>query len=510
MRNPRTGEAAPANGPTPAHAGVLSPPAPSGLDPQEGANTIETDIPQRLDRLPWSSWHMRIITALGTSWLLDGLEVTLVGSLSGILQSRAGLHLSDAQVTGAASFYLAGAVVGALFFGYLTDRLGRRKLFLVTLATYSLATVASAFSWNYVSFAIFRVFTGVGIGGEYAAINSAVDELIPGRVRGAVDMIVNGTFWVGATLGSLVAMFLLQGHGLSPEKSWRYAFGIGGLLGLAVLVLRLFVPESPRWLMRRGREEEADRVVSAIERSASQGHPEKLPAPEGEKLKIHVRDHTPWSEIFGNMLGENRQRSILGLVLMVAQAFFFNAIFFSYGLIVKTFYHVPDRKLPEHLLPFAVASFFGPLTLGRLFDKIGRKPMITATYAIAGILLLITLVPFGMGRLGPREMGALFTVIFFVASSAASAAYLTVSEIFPLEIRAFAIAIFYALGTLVGGAGAPLLFGLLIGTHSHWAVAGGYALGGLLMLTGAGFEWKIGVEAAGRSLESISKPLQSR
>lgn len=471
---------------------------------------IETDIPQRLDRLPWSSWHMRIITALGTSWLLDGLEVTLVGSLSGILQSRAGLRLSDAQVTGSATTYLTGAVVGALFFGYLTDRLGRRKLFLVTLATYSIATVASAFSWNFVSFAIFRAFTGVGIGGEYAAINSAVDELIPGSVRGAVDLIVNGTFWVGASVGSLVAMYLLHGHGLPANTGWRYAFGIGGALGLVVLVLRLFVPESPRWLMLRGREDEANRVVEDIERSASKGHPERLPKPEGEPLRITVRDHTPWRDILGNMLGENRQRSILALVLMVAQAFFFNAIFFSYALIVKTFYHVPDQDLPQHLLPFAIASFFGPLTLGRLFDKVGRKPMIVATYGIAGLLLLITLFPFGMGKLGPRGMGILFSIIFFVASSAASAAYLTVSEIFPLEIRAFAIAIFYALGTLVGGAGAPLLFGLLINTHQRWAVSGGYALGGLLMLAGSLCEWRIGVEAAGKSLESISRPLQSR
>ncbi len=471
---------------------------------------VETDIPQRLDRLPWSSWHMRIITALGTSWLLDGLEVTLVGSLSGILQSKAGLHLSNAQVTGAATTYLTGAVIGALFFGYLTDRLGRRKLFLVTLATYSIATVASAFSWNFLSFAIFRFCTGVGIGGEYAAINSAVDELIPGRVRGSVDLIVNGTFWVGASLGSLVAMFLLHGHGLPANTGWRYAFGIGGTLGLGVLVLRLFVPESPRWLMLRGKEEEANRVVEDIERRAAKGHPETLPKPEGEKLKITVRDHTPWGEIFRNMAGENRQRSMLGLVLMVAQAFFFNAIFFSYGLIVKTFYHVPDQNLPQHLLPFAIASFFGPLTLGRLFDKVGRKPMIVATYGIAGVMLLITLVPFGMGRLGPLGMGILFSIIFFVASSAASAAYLTVSEIFPLEIRAFAIAIFYALGTLAGGAGAPLLFGVLINTHRRWAVSGGYALGGVLMLAGSLCEWRIGVEAAGKSLESISKPLQSR
>ncbi len=483
---------------------------PDGKTGVAEGSEVETDIPQRLDRLPWSSWHMRIITALGTSWLLDGLEVTLVGSLSGILQSKAGLHLSNAQVTGAATTYLTGAVIGALFFGYLTDRLGRRKLFLVTLATYSIATVASAFSWNFLSFAIFRCFTGVGIGGEYAAINSAVDELIPGRVRGSVDLIVNGTFWVGASLGSLVAMFLLHGHGLPANTGWRYAFGIGGTLGLGVLVLRLFVPESPRWLMLRGKEEEANRVVEDIERRASHGKPETLPKPEGEKLKITVRDHTPWGEIFRNMAGENRQRSILGLVLMVAQAFFFNAIFFSYGLIVKTFYHVSDQNLPQHLLPFAIASFFGPLTLGRLFDKVGRKPMIVATYGIAGIMLLITLVPFGMGRLGPLGMGILFSIIFFVASSAASAAYLTVSEIFPLEIRAFAIAIFYAIGTLVGGAGAPLLFGVLINTHMRWAVSGGYALGGVLMLAGSLCEWKIGVEAAGKSLESISKPLQSR
>lgn len=482
-------------------------------EPGDGAGDdrrIKTDIPQRLDRLPWSGWHMRIITALGTSWLLDGLEVTLVGSLSGVLQSQQGLKLTDPQVTGAATTYLAGAVLGALLFGYLTDRLGRRRLFLVTLATYSVATVASAFSWNFLSFALFRMVTGIGIGGEYAAINSAVDELIPGKVRGTVDLVVNGTFWVGATLGALVAMFLLHGHGLAPNHGWRYAFGIGGALGLGVLVLRLFVPESPRWLMLRGREDEANKVVEDIERRASKGKPESLPKPEGEKLEITVRDHTPLGEIFHNMTGENAQRSFLGLALMVAQAFFFNAVFFSYGLIVKTFYHVPDQKLPQHLLPFAVASFFGPLTLGKLFDKIGRKPMITATYGIAGALLLFTLFPFGMGHLGTKGMGILFSIIFFVASSAASAAYLTVSEIFPLEIRAFAIAIFYAAGTLVGGAGAPLLFGVLIKTHQRWAVAGGYGLGALLMLGASLCEWRIGVEAAGKSLESISKPLQSK
>ncbi len=477
------------------------------------SDTITSDIPGRLDRLPWSRWHTRIIFALGTSWLLDGLEVTLVGSLSGILESSSGLRLTDPEVTGAATTYLAGAVLGALLFGYLTDRLGRRRLFLVTLATYSVATVASAFSWNLLSFSIFRFFTGVGIGGEYAAINSAVDELIPGKLRGTVDLIVNGTFWVGATAGSLAAMFLLGDHlphSISQKIGWRLAFGIGGSLGLIVLILRLFVPESPRWLMLRGYEDRANEIVSDIERRAKHGDAGTLPPVEVEPLKIRVRDHTPLKEIFKNITGENRQRSLLGLLLMAAQAFFFNAVFFSYGLVIKRFFHVSDRDLPLHLLPFAIASFLGPITLGRLFDKIGRKPMITATYAVAGVLLAGVLFPFAHGTFAARGLGICFTVLFFVASSAASAAYLTVSEIFPLEIRAFAIAIFYACGTLIGGAGAPILFGFLISTGSRSAVAAGYALGALLMIAAAVCEHFIGVEAAGKSLESISKPLQSQ
>ncbi len=470
---------------------------------------ISTDVPARLDRLPWSAWHTRIIIALGTSWLLDGLEVTLTGSLSGILQSSHGLSLSDPQVTAAASAYLAGAVIGALFFGYLTDRLGRKRLFLVTLATYSIATVCTAFSFNFVSFMIFRAFTGLGIGGEYAAINSAVDELIPSKVRGTVDLLVNATFWIGASIGSLATLMLLHGHTFSPATGWRYAFGIGGTLGIAVLVLRLYVPESPRWLMLRGREQQATAVVKDIEAKVSKGN-RKLPPIEGEKLQIAVRDHTPWKDIFGNMLGENRQRSFLALTLMIGQSFFFNAVFFTYALVVKRFYHVPDDDLPLHLLPFAIASFFGPIVLGHLFDRIGRKPMITATYGLAGLLLAATCYPFAHGMIGPRGMGILFAIIFFIASSAASAAYLTISEIFPLEIRAFAIAIFYAIGTLIGGAGAPFLFGVLIASGSKTKVAMGYLLGAALMLLGSLCEWRIGVEGAGKSLESISKPLQSR
>ena len=474
---------------------------------QTAGHIIESDIPARMDRLPWSRWHVRIITALGTSWLLDGLEVTLVGSLSGVLESKNGLSLTDQQVTGAASVYLAGAVLGALVFGHLTDRLGRKKLFLLTLATYSLATLGTAFSVNLATFALCRFFTGLGIGGEYAAINSAVDELIPGTVRGTVDLLVNANFWVGASIGSIAALLLLGGHGPSQTLGWRLAFGIGGTLGLAVLLLRLAVPESPRWLMLRGREEEAGRVVDAIEESVSRRG--TLPRVTDPPLKLKTRDHTPWGEIFTNMWGENRRRSILGLVLMVGQAFFFNAVFFTFGLVAKKFYQLDDSQLPLQLLPFAVGSFLGPMILGPLFDKWGRKPMIATTYGLSGLALLVVSVLFGHGALSLHALSLSFSVIFFIASSAASAAYLTVSEIFPLEIRAFAIAIFYALGTLIGGVAAPLLFGTLIAGGSRAAVAMGYALGAFLMLAGSACEIGIGVEAAGKSLESVSKPLQS-
>jgi MFS family permease len=400
-------------------------------------------------------------------------------------------------------------VCGALFFGHLTDRLGRKKLFLVTLATYSIATICTALSMNFLFFAVCRFFTGLGIGGEYAAINSAVDELIPGKVRGTVDLFVNATFWIGATVGSIAAFVLLGGHGLPLDKSWRFAFGIGGALGLGVLLLRLKVPESPRWLMLRGKEKEADRVVSGIENEVKKSG-KTIDSPKNEKLKLTTRDHTPLKEIFRNMLGENRARSILGLALMVGQSFFFNAVFFTYALIGKKFYHLSDDKLPLQLLPFAVASFLGPVILGRLFDTIGRKPMITATYGIAGLMLAGVCYPFAHGMIGLKGLGICFTVIFFIASSAASAAYLTVSEIFPLEMRAFAIAVFYAIGTLIGGVGAPLFFGELITTGSKTNVALGWALGALLMLLAAGLEAWIGVEAAGQSLESVSKPLQSR
>jgi MFS family permease len=319
---------------------------------------------------------------------------------------------------------------------------------------------------------------------------------------------VNATFWVGASVGSLAALFLLGGHPIPSHWGWRLAFGVGGTLGLAVLLLRLAVPESPRWLMLRGREKESERIVSGIESAVSKGHANLPPVVEG-KLKITPRDHTPWGDIFRNMLGENRKRSLLGFILMVGQAFFFNAVFFTFGLVAKKFFNVPDAKLPMQLLPFAVASFLGPMILGPLFDRIGRKPMITATYGVAGVLLAVSGVLFGIGSLNLQGLTICFALIFFVASSAASAAYLTVSEIFPLEIRAFAIAVFYAIGTCVGGVGAPALFGTLIASGSKSHLMMGYLLGSALMLAGAIAEFFIGVEAAGKSLESVSKPLQS-
>jgi MFS family permease len=469
---------------------------------------VETNIPQRLDRLPWSRWHVVVVIALGITWLLDGLEVTLAGSLAGILKHPQALGFSDTQVGASATAYLAGAVTGALIFGYATDRLGRKKLFLFTLALYLTATAATAFSWNFWSFFLFRFFTGMGIGGEYAAINSAIDELIPGRVRGHVDLAINATFWVGAALGSLGSVLLLEGGFFSPNMGWRFAFGIGALLGLGVLAMRRSVPESPRWLMLRGFEKEAGDIVADVEHRVGETGAE-LPEPEG-KLELQVRDYTPLSEIWKHMAHDERGRSMLGLSLMIAQSFFYNAVFFTYGLVLIKFYNVRAETVPWYLLSLALGNFVGPLLLGRLFDTIGRKPMIVATYGISGLLLAVTGFLFTQNVLSAKMQTVAFAVIFFIASSAASAAYLTVSEIFPLEIRALAISIFYSAGTLVGGVGAPLLFGVLIGSGSRAQLLWGYLLGGGLMVAAAIAELFLGVAAERQSLEKISKPLQSR
>ncbi len=471
---------------------------------------IETDVPARMDRLPWSRWHWLIVSALGITWILDGLEVTLAGALGGALKNAHTLALTDQQVGNSNSWYLAGAVVGALVFGYGTDRLGRKKLFYATLLVYLSATAATAFSWNFASYAFFRAVTGAGIGGEYAAINSAVDELIPARVRGRADLIINSTYWLGAAVGAAATVVLLDPHYLPVWLGWRFAFGIGAGLGLVVLFFRHWVPESPRWLMVHGRHEEGEKVVADVERQVTEGHPETLPPLTGEKSRLRQRTHTPWSEIWQAVAYDHRRSAFLGLALMIAQAFFFNAIFFTSAQVLEKYYGVPADKPGWYLAAFALGNLLGPITIGHLFDTVGRKPMIAGTYALSGVLLAVTGWMFRQGMLTATTQTVAWMIIFFVASSAASAAYLTVSEIFPLEIRAMAIAIFYAVGTLVGGVGAPAFFGFLISQGSRDYLFGGYLLGAMLMILAAGVELWIGVKAEGQSLESIAAPLSSK
>ncbi|MBA3963866.1 MAG: MFS transporter [Chthoniobacterales bacterium] len=468
---------------------------------------IESHVPARLDRLPWTNRHWLIVIALGATWILDGLEVTLAGAVGAMLTHRETLGLTDTQVGASATFYLIGAVVGALFFGYATDRLGRKRLFFITVAVYLLATAATAFSWSFASYAFFRALTGAGIGGEYAAINSAIDELIPARVRGRVDLIINGTYWIGAALGAGATIWLLDPRRIPVSLGWRCAFGIGAVLGLIVIFFRQWVPESPRWLMIHGRNDEAEQIVAQLEAAAGDV---SLTMPNEPPTRVRTRTHTPWREIWNAIAHEHRRRSFLGLVLMLTQAFFYNAIFFTYPLVLMRFYGVPAENAGLYLLPFALGNVLGPLLLGHLFDTIGRKPMIAGTYVLAGILLAATGWLFQAGLLDARTQTIAWMVIFFVASAAASSAYLTISEIFPLEIRAFAIALFYAVGTLAGGAGAPVLFGWIIGTGSRGTLFAGYLVGAALMIVGGLTEAWIGVAAEGRSLESIAAPLSSR
>jgi MFS family permease len=474
--------------------------------------TIESYVPARLDRLPWSSWHWLIVVSLGATWILDGLEVTLAGALGGILTRPETLGLTPARVGASATFYLAGAVLGALLFGYETDRFGRKKLFFITVAVYLIGTALSAFSWNFWSYAFFRAVTGAGIGGEYAAINSAIDELIPARVRGRVDLIINGSYWVGAALGAAATLVLLDPHRVPIWLGWRFAFGIGATLGLIVIFFRRWIPESPRWLMIHGRNTEAELIVTEVERRISGANAAGITDPSYSEFptRVRTRTHTPWHEIWEAIVHEHRRRSFLGFVLMLTQAFFYNAIFFTYALVLMRFYGVPEQNVGSYLLPFALGNVLGPLLLGHLFDTVGRKPMITVTYGLAGVLLALTGWLFHMGVLTAQTQTLAWTIIFFIASAAASSAYLTVSEIFPLEIRAMAIAIFYAIGTLTGGVGAPLLFGWIIGTGSTTALFVGYLVAAALMIFGAIIEAWIGVSAERRSLEDVAAPLSSK
>jgi MFS family permease len=447
----------------------------------------------------WSWWR-------SASHGFDGLEVTIIGSIAPILQDRRTLALQPSDIGIIAAFYVAGAVTGALLFGWLTDRFGRRKIFNITLGIYLGGVLLTAFSWNLWSFVLFRVLTGVGVGGEYAAINSAVDELIPARLRGRINMLVNGSYWGGAMLGAAASLLLLSGRFVGIDIGWRLGFAIGALLGGVILMLRRFVPESPRWLIVHGREQQAESTLKEVENAAT-AHGGTL-SDTDETLTVHPRPNFGFRIIFKAMWGKDRPRSLLALTLMVAQAFLFNSVFFTYGLVLVKFYLVHEAQVGLFILPLAAGNLLGPILLGPLFDTIGRRRMVTGTFAISGVLLAVTATLFGLGLLTAVTQTAAWMVIFF-SSTAASSAYLTTSEIFPLETRALALALFYAMGTAVGGVAAPLLLGFLIGTGTTWMVSIGYMLAAALMLIAATIEAKIGIDAEGKSLESIAEPLSS-
>src|SRR5579864_2283407 len=358
---------------------------------KSGERVVETSIPFRLDALLWSGFHTRVVLALGITWILDGLEVTLAGALSGALKESPALHFSNLDVGFANSGYLAGAVLGAFGFGWLTDRIGRRKLFFITLTLYLAATAATALSWGVASYALFRFLTGAGIGGEYTAINSTIQELVPARYRGWTDLVINGSFWIGAALGAVSAIVLLDPNVIAVDLGWRLAYLTGACLGLVVFVMRIWIPESPRWLIIHGRPDQANAIVRDIERSVT-GQPQDQPQRDTRqrawpKLKLRMRRHTPLREVARTLFGTYRQRSLVGLALMVAQAFFYNAIFFTFALVLTDFYGIPADRVGWYILPFAVGNFLGPLLLGRLFDVIGRRPMIASTYIVSGLLL---------------------------------------------------------------------------------------------------------------------------
>jgi MFS family permease len=473
---------------------------------QDSDRVIETSIPARLDGLRWSGFHTRVVLALGITWILDGLEVTLAGALSGALKESPTLHFSNFDVGFANSAYLAGAVLGALGFGWLTDRIGRKKLFFITLAVYLTATAATALSWSVASYALFRFLTGAGIGGEYTAINSTIQELVPARYRGWTDLVINGSFWVGAAIGATSAIVLLDPALIGPDLGWRLAYLTGAALGLVVFVMRMWIPESPRWLMIHGRPDQAHAIVDEIEKSAK-ANVQDIAREAFPKIRLRMRSHTPLREVARTLLTTHRRRSMVGLVLMIAQAFFYNAIFFTFALVLTDFFGIPANHVGWYILPFAAGNFLGPLLLGRLFDSLGRRAMITLTYGVSGVLLALSGFLFSIGALTAQTQTIAWMVIFFFASPAASAAYLTVSETFPLEVRALAIALFYAIGTGIGGVVGPALFGALIDTGSRTSVFAGYLLGSALMVVAAAVAWRYAVAAERKSLESVARPL---
>ncbi|MDT5167145.1 MAG: hypothetical protein QOD02_460 [Mycobacterium sp.] len=478
------------------------------MSPSAQTGTITTHVPARLDRLPWSRFHWRVVIGLGGVWILDGLEVTMVGNVSSRLtEPDSGIHLTPADIGIAAAFYIAGACLGALFFGHLTDRFGRRNLFMLTLVVYLTATVATAFAFAPWYFFIARFFTGSGIGGEYAAINSAIDELIPARVRGRVDLVINGTFWLGSAAGAAGALVLLDTSNFPANIGWRLAFGIGAIFGIFVLIVRRNIPESPRWLFIHGRDQEAERIVGEIEGDVQRQTGQPLPEPQGHPLKVRQRQTISFLEIAKVAFTLYPRRAILGVALFIGQAFLYNGVTFNLGTLLTGFYGVDAGKVPLFYILWALSNFFGPLVLGRFFDTVGRKPMITLSYVGSSLVAVVLAVLFVTRVGGVWTFIAVLAATFFLASAGASAAYLTVSEIFPMETRALAIAFFYAVGTGIGGISGPLVFGQLIESEERGQVVWSFLIGAAVMAAAGLVELWLGVAAEQRPLEELALPL---
>lgn len=460
-------------------------------------DVIHSDIPPRLDALGWSRWHRRVVIALGITWILDGLEASLVANLAPTLRHADTFGLTGGEIGFANTIYLVGQVLGALVFGHLTDRLGRKRLFLVTIGLYLAATAASGLAPTFGVFLVLRFFAGAGIGGEYSAINSAIDELVPARIRGQIDLAINGSYWIGVALGAALTLVLLDPHLVPVSLGWRLAFGFGAVLGLSILVIRRDVPESPRWLLNHGHVTAAQETMLHIETRVG------APAGAFEPVAVRVFGPVGLRHLVRTLFVRYRRRAILGASLMLAQAFFYNAIFFSYALILERFHHVDAEDVGLYIVPFALGNFLGPVLLGRRFDRWGRRLMIPVTYALSAVLLMATGAMFVAGWLDAVTQTIAWSVVFFVASAAASSAYLTVSELFPVELRGMAIAVFYAFGTLVG-AFAPTLFGVIVESGDPLRLLAGYGLASGLMLGAAVVARIYGVDAEGKSLEALT------
>jgi MFS family permease len=471
---------------------------------------VRSLIPARMDRLPWTRFHWMVVVGLGVSWILDGLEIQLVADVGSILtEEESGLGISSTQVGLLASVYLVGQVVGALVFGRLTDRLGRRRLFILTLAIYLVGSGLAGLSWNLWSFLFFRFVAGMGIGGEYTAINSAIDELIPAKYRGRVDIAVNGTYWGGALLGSLGALVLLDPERVSMFWGWRIAFFLGPILGLVIIYIRRHIPESPRWQLTHGYSEEAERTVDEIEKTVQSQGGELSPVDDSKAIEVVGEKSIPLTTVARIMFREYPRRAVLGATMMVTQSFLYNAIFFSYALVLTNFFDVEHASVPLYFIPFAIGNLLGPLLLGHLFDTWGRRKMILLTYGLASVVLAIAAVLFSSGALTAVTQTALWCVCFFFASAGASSAYLTVSEIFPIELRGQAIAFFFCIAQLAGAVAAALYAALVGDGSSRGPLTTGYFLGAGIMLLGGLVAWFIGINAERQSLEDIADPVTS-